>query len=163
MHASVRRGRDSTGVPVTDRRGRAIGRILGRDYHKFVTRPDQMLRSPPGFGFDAWAMDRLVLPRVDRIVVTCRFDGKVYTAPVETFRRYSLAIDRGAGRQYVLPLSYWQEEGTTEGAPTPRALVSSPPAPRRPEEGGPGQRERGDGSAPGSASAPPPPLQGRLL
>src|SRR5687768_11960080 len=111
MYARTGRGRDSTGLPVTDRKGRTIGRIVGRDYQKIVAKADQMLRSPPGFGFDAWAMEQLVLPRVDRLTVVCRFDGKVYTVPVDTFRRYKLDIDRGAGLQYVLPLGYWTEEG----------------------------------------------------
>lgn len=111
MYARTGRGRDSTGLPVTDRQGRTIGRIVGRDYQKIVAKADQMLRSPPGFGFDAWAMEQLVLPRVDRITVICRFDGKVYTVAVDTFRRYKLDIDRGAGLQYVLPLGYWTEDG----------------------------------------------------
>lgn len=136
MYARTGRGRASTGLPVTDRQGRTIGRIQGREYHKLVTRPDQILRSPPGFGFDAWAMEQLVLPRVDRIVVTCRFDGRVYTADVATFRRYCLEIDRGAGTQYVLPLGYWQEQGDAPAAPTPSGTQSTePPAPPAPVQG----------------------------
>ena len=131
MYARTRRGRDSTGLPVTDRDGRTIGRIHGQEYHKLVTRPDQMLHSPPGFGFDAWAMEQLVLPRVERLVVTCRFNGKVYTVPVETFRRYRLEMNRGAGLQYVLPLTYWQEAGAPAPAPPPPQPAPAPAAPPR--------------------------------
>ena len=129
MYARNGRGRTTTGLPVTDRRGRAIGRILGDEYHKTVLRPDQMLHSPPGFGFDAWAMERLVLPRVQTLVVTCRFNRKVYRVSAETFRRSRMAINRGAGEQYALPLSYWHEDGAT-ATPTPAsqtAAGASPP------------------------------------
>ena len=144
MYAKVGRGRNSSGVPITDRQGRAIGRIVGREYHKIVAKRDQMLRSPPGFGFDAWAMEQLVLPRVDRFVVTCKFDGRTYTADVDTFRRYRMEIDRGAGPQYVLPLGYWQEQG----ASPPVAPERAPAAPAPP---------------PTPTSAPTAPVQGRLL
>ncbi len=132
MYAKVGRGRNSSGVPITDRQGRAIGRIVGREYHKIVARQDQMLRSPPGFGFDAWAMEQLVLPRVDTVVVTCKFDGRVYTADVASFRRYAMTIDRGAGPQYVLPLGYWVEPGRPAPAPERAPLVVPSPVPDPP-------------------------------
>lgn len=150
MYARTGRGRNSTGLPVTDRAGRTIGRIIGRAYHKQVVREDQMLRSPPGFGFDAWAMDQLVLPRVDQLVVNCRFNGRTFSVSTETFRRYRLEINRGAGPQYVLPLGYWQEPDAAT-APQPEAAAS--PAP----EAIP---------VPVPPAAPPPaaaPAQGRLF
>jgi hypothetical protein len=122
MYARETRRRGS-GLPVTDRSGRTIGRIVGREYQKLVTRPDQMLRSPPGFGFDAWAIDQLVLPRVERFVVISRIDKKTYTASADTFRRFRVVIDRGAGPQYVLPLVYWDEQGDTSAGAEP---VSAP-------------------------------------
>jgi hypothetical protein len=131
--------RKQQGLPVTDRAGRAIGRLIGREYHKMVSRPDQILRSPPGFGFDVWAMDFYVLPRVDEIVVEDRVNGRVYRSSAENFKQHRMQINRGAGPQYVLPLVYWRAD---ESAPAPRqaAAPATPPA-----------------SAPASAS------QGRLL
>lgn len=141
MYARTGRGRNTTGLPVTDRSGRTIGRIVGREYQKIVVREDQMLRSPPGFGFDAWAMEQLVLPRVDWVTVQCRFNGRHYRISAADFRRYHLAIDRGAGLQYVLPLTYWQETSGAAPAPaTPAATV-----------------------APAGRPAPAPPVQGRLF
>ena len=122
MDARSGRSRATTGLPVTDQRGRVIGRIVGREYHKLVSRPDQMLHAPVGFAFDAWAMDRLVLRRVERLVVDCRVDGRRYWADVETFQRARIVINRGAGLQYALPLRYWH---VAEG--TDRAAAALPP------------------------------------
>ncbi len=96
------------GLPVTDRAGRTIGRLIGRQYHKLVSRPDQILRSPPGFGFDIWAMDFYVLPRVDELIVEDRVNGRLYRSSAENFVKHRMQINRGAGPQYVLPLAYWE-------------------------------------------------------
>jgi hypothetical protein len=128
--------RKQEGLPVTDRAGRAIGRLIGRQYHKLISRPDQILRSPPGFGFDVWAMDLYVLPRVDELIVEDRVNGRVYTSTAENFRQHRLQINRGAGPQYVLPLSYWQAEET---APARRPRPAAPPvqpSPAPPSEAG---------------------------
>ena len=131
--------RKQEGLPVTDRAGRAIGRLIGRQYHKLITRPDQILRSPPGFGFDVWAMDLYVLPRVDELIVEDRVNGRTYTSTTENFKLHRMQINRGAGPQYVLPLSYWQAEDTTPprrsrpaaAAPPPPPVPAGPPDQRR--------------------------------
>lgn len=160
--------RRAAGLPVTDSSGRAIGRIVGREYQKLITRPDQILRSPPGFGFDVWAMDQLVLPRVDRFVVISKLDGRVFTAATDTFRQFAMIIDRGAGPQYVLPLAYWQQDAAVSGeADSPRAGA---PRGRDPEASGPpanaspaaGSRTETP-SSPGRQGQTRPPVQGRLL
>jgi hypothetical protein len=117
------------GLPVTDRAGRTIGRLLGRQYHKLVSRPDQILRSPPGFGFDVWAMDFYVLPRVDELVVEDKVNRRVYRSSTENFQKNSLQINRGAGPQYVLPLSYWEvvSDSGRSSAPRPRPAAEVEP------------------------------------
>jgi hypothetical protein len=124
------------GLPVTDRAGRTIGRLIGRQYHKLVSRPDQILRSPPGFGFDIWAMDFYVLPRVDELVVEDRVNKRVYRSSAENFIKHRVEINRGAGPQYVLPLAYWEvlsergEAGPSPAAtPAPASLPQGHPAP----------------------------------
>lgn len=67
-------------------------------------------------------MDRLVLPRVDRLVVDCRVNGRRYWVDVETFQRTRIVINRGAGLQYALPLRYWH---VAEGQE--RAATAAPP------------------------------------
>jgi hypothetical protein len=124
--------RQQQGLPVTDRAGRAIGRLIGRQYHKLITRPDQILRSPPGFGFDIWAMDFYVLPRVDEIVVEDRVNKRIYRSTAANFVEHRMQINRGAGPQYVLPLTYWQTDGDSNPAPAPRPAVSQSPAPEPP-------------------------------
>lgn len=119
-----RTGRDK-GLPVTDRAGRAIGRLIGREYHKLITRPDQILRSPPGFGFDIWAMDSYVLPRVDTILVEDKVNGRLYRSTADNFRLHRLEINRGAGPQYVLPLVYWD---AVEASPRRTSKQTSTPA-----------------------------------
>lgn len=124
------------GLPVTDRAGRAIGRLIGREYHKLVSRPDQILRSPPGFGFDVWALDAIVLPRVDLLVVEDKVNGRRYRSTAENFRMHRIQINRGAGPQYVLPLVYWEAEelrpARTKSTPmiVEPPSAASPPAPR---------------------------------
>lgn len=120
--------RQQQGLPITDRAGRAIGRLLGRQYHKLVTRPDQILRSPPGFGFDVWAMDFYVLPRVDEIVVEDRVNKRLYRSTAANFVEHRIQINRGAGPQYVLPLAYWQCDGEQ-----PQAARPAPPAANQPQ------------------------------
>lgn len=124
------------GLPVTDRAGRAIGRLIGREYHKLVSRPDQILRSPPGFGFDVWALDSIVLPRVDLLVVEDKVNGRRYRSTAENFREHRILINRGAGPQYVLPLLYWESEelrparATAAPAKAEPPPMAAPPAPR---------------------------------
>lgn len=132
MYTGTAKGRRrQQGLPVTDRAGRAIGRLIGRQYHKLITRPDQILRSPPGFGFDVWAMDFYVLPRVDEIVVEDRVNQRVYYSTAANFVEHRIQINRGAGPQYVLPLAYWQTEAPASSgsaAPVQTPTVSEPAA-----------------------------------
>jgi hypothetical protein len=120
--------RQQKGLPVTDRAGRAIGRLIGRQYHKLISRPDQILRSPPGFGFDVWAMDSLVLPRVDELLVEDRVNGRLYRSTSENFIKHRLQINRGAGPQYVLPLIYWEAE-EIKAVKRVAAPTTAPPLP----------------------------------
>ena len=121
---------------MTDRAGRTIGRLIGRQYHKLVSRPDQILRSPPGFGFDIWAMDFFVLPRVDEIVVEDRVNGRVYRSSAENFKQHRIEINRGAGPQYVLPLAYWHaDEVAPPRTQSRQAGTPTAPAPPTPTNG----------------------------
>lgn len=117
--------RQAAGRAVRDRSSRTIGHIEGEEYRKVVTRPDQVLRAPAGYGFDAWAMDTQVLPAVTWIVVDNRCDGRLYRCRADDFLHSCLTIDRGAGRQYVLPLTYWRESTAAPAAQTASAADSA--------------------------------------
>lgn len=133
---TTQRRRQQQGLPVTDRAGRAIGRLIGREYHKLVTRPDQILRSPPGFGFDIWAMDFYVLPRVDHLIVEDRVNGRIYRCSADNFKLHRMQINRGAGPQYVLPLAYWEAEEARAAPKRPSQPAPEPPAePTAPNQG----------------------------
>jgi hypothetical protein len=133
VYARSAQGRRQQGLPVTDRAGRTIGRLIGRTYHKLVTRPDQILRSPPGFGFDVWAMDFYVLPRVDELVVEDRVNRRTYRSSAENFIEHRIEINRGAGPQYVLPLAYW-ENGERAPARQPDQFKPAPPPSNAPAQ-----------------------------
>lgn len=122
-----------TGRTVTDRAGRSIGRIRGDEYVKTISNPAQVLRTPRGYGFDAWAMETQVLCSVNWIVVENRCDGRVDRCTVAEFRRLAMTIDRGAGRQYVLPLDYWEQRSAsgTTASDTGAALSASMGDPRQ--------------------------------
>ncbi|MGD9892651.1 MAG: hypothetical protein AB7R89_22135 [Dehalococcoidia bacterium] len=133
MYTGTAKGRrQQQGLPVTDRAGRAIGRLIGRQYHKLITRSDQILRSPPGFGFDVWAMDFYVLPRVDEIVVEDRVNRCIYRSTAANFIEHRIQINRGAGPQYVLPLSYWQSEEKSKPSAASQPDAASQTAPQLP-------------------------------
>ena len=134
--------RQERGLPVTDRAGRTIGRLIGRQYHKLVSRPDQVLRSPPGFGFDCWAMDFYVLPRIDELIVEDRVNGRVYRSTAENFVEHRIQINRGAGPQYVLPLAYWEvvsERGSRRRPQPESAPATGNDAPAPPTGNGQGR------------------------
>lgn len=131
MYAPTAKDRQKQqGLPVTDRAGRTIGRLIGRQYHKLVSRPDQILRSPPGFGFDVWAMDFYVLPRVDELIVEDKVNRRVYRSTAENFQKHRIQINRGAGPQYVLPLSYWDVVGPGGAARAASPELPAPPEPK---------------------------------
>jgi len=100
-----------------------LGTFRAKSNRKLVTRPDQILRAPAGYGFDAWAMETQVLQVVNWIVVDDRCDGRVYRCRADDFVRSCLTIDRGAGRQYVLPLTYWRETQTPNADPEARVAA----------------------------------------
>lgn len=141
MYAPAAKSRQQQqGLPVTDRAGRTIGRLIGRQYHKLVSRPDQILRSPPGFGFDIWAMDFYVLPRVDELIVEDRVNGRTLRSTSENFVTNRIQINRGAGPQYVLPLAYW--ETVVQPRANKRPSTKAPPAPEPSPEPDPQPQRR---------------------
>lgn len=69
---------------------------------------------PRGIASDA-VLWELAKQRGARTVKVAVEDGRIFTCSVETFDRYAFPINRGYGRQLLLPLGYW----SCNGAPAP--------------------------------------------
>lgn len=94
------------GQIVYNSQGRPIGRILNGWLVKTGLDPAKhKLRQPEGWATDA---NHLELP-IEGIRLTTT-TGEVWEATIETWRQYGLPIDRGHGRQIVLPSRFWRVE-----------------------------------------------------
>jgi hypothetical protein len=97
---------------VFNAQGKPIGYVDGDGWLvKTHLDPDKhMLRKPEG-----WASDvaHVALPIKGIRLVTV--GGVVWEAGIELWRRYAIAIDRGFGRQVVLPARYWQVHRPGDG------------------------------------------------
>lgn len=102
-------------VPVRAGNGRIVGILEGEVLKKKVRRSVHLLRQPRG-----WAWDVSILEEAEEhgALYTELIDEestKIYWAPLSEFQSHGVSIDRGFGKQIVLPLAYWQV--TRQGAP----------------------------------------------
>ncbi len=97
--------------PVCSCDGKRIGQIEGRIFKKKVYGSRHFLRSPRAIAIDADACDLEIAPSVERIEVYDKEVDRLYVSSVGNFNQYKIELDRGFGRQYALPLRYWEYEG----------------------------------------------------
>ena len=91
--------------------GKVIGYIDGETFIKPVYASKHKLRQPPAWAIDADAFEEVIRPQVSQILIIDREDcGARYRVSVETFGRYAFEINRGHGRQYALPIGFFQVE-----------------------------------------------------
>ena len=65
------------------------------------------MKYPPGWAIDTAHLE--ILEKQKGTGVELRtIDGTRLTATLETFKTYGQEVDRGAGKQTVLPLAYWR-------------------------------------------------------
>jgi len=88
-----------------------VGYLEGGKFIKQVVGSKHRLRLPPAWAIDAEAFEGEIKPNARGIVVIDRETGMEYHASVETFDKFKGELDRGFGRQYYLPLSYWEVRG----------------------------------------------------
>ena len=88
--------------------GRLIGNIEDGVFFKHV-KSEHQLRKPPAWATDADSFDKEVVPNCHRIVLINTDSGKRYATSVEVFIRHRIEFNRGYGRQYALPLRWWEE------------------------------------------------------
>jgi hypothetical protein len=87
-----------------------IGYLQGDQFIKPVYGSKHQLKCPPAWAIDAEVFDQEVKPCASEIVIFDRETGSRYIASVKNFDAKRKSIDRGFGRQYYLPLSYWKLE-----------------------------------------------------
>ena len=89
-------------------------------------KPSEMLRRPLGWAFHCEVLAQLEAAQVCHLRVEC--EGHVYTVPWTTWAMLSAPLDRGWGKQWFLPLSYWAVDGRPpeRGVTTPREVRQLP-------------------------------------
>lgn len=102
--------------------GRPVGRIASDGFlEKTGLDPSvHRLRKPEGWATDAAHLDIEGLAGV-RLITKA---GEVWEAPIALWRRYGIPLERGFGRQIVLPSRYWQvrRPGEVQARQLPLAL-----------------------------------------
>lgn len=102
---------DEMSNPVYSDDGHITGHIKGEDYVTNRKASLHMLRKPPGWAVDKSIVDMLYLKGIKRVIVQESEEGKTYSAPVQSFYRRGVLIERGHGTQICLPLPFWHEDG----------------------------------------------------
>jgi len=82
----------------------------------------ERLRKPEGWSFHEEVITQLQQARARVLVVEDRETGITYTAGWATFVAKAFALDRGAGPQRALPISYWR---VMHGTPATAGLVQA--------------------------------------
>ncbi|MBT4512822.1 MAG: hypothetical protein HOC20_11520 [Chloroflexi bacterium] len=97
--------------PIHSIDGKIIGRIDGNVLRKRIRGSKHILRTPKAIAIDANAFDREIAPTCKNIEVHDTESNEVYTSTIDNFSQYKMTLDRGHGRQYALPLRYWEFDG----------------------------------------------------
>ena len=85
-----------------------IGWIQGNVFFKKVKKSKHLLRVIPAYGIDKEKFDNVIKPQVSLIVII-EMEGKVaYMTSTRKFKEKAIERDFGYGKQYFLPLTYWQ-------------------------------------------------------
>lgn len=89
--------------------GKIIGDIENYVFTKRVRGSVHMLRVPPGWGIDAEAFVKSVLPLTDKIRIEDVENGSVYEIATRVFDDKKFRLKRKFGIQFVVTLNYWHE------------------------------------------------------
>jgi hypothetical protein len=88
--------------------GKVIGIIEGNTFTKSVRGSKHQLKHPPAWAIDADIFERDIKPSCTQIQIIDKETGKKYQVAVSIFDRHKGNINRGHGKQYYLPLPYWE-------------------------------------------------------
>jgi hypothetical protein len=104
----------STKVKIRRADGKPVGFVEGDTFYKHVRASKHQLRIPP-----AWACDAAILNQALKLdavwIVLKDYDANLtWKSRISAFwGKGSFEINRGYGRQRVLPLDYWNVSGET--------------------------------------------------
>ena len=90
--------------------GRFAGRIQGDVYIKNVSFRKHLMRIFNAVGIDEGIITSIYY-KCKWIVVTDIDSGNVYTVSITKFQAYNFIREFGHGKQYFLPLKYWDKKG----------------------------------------------------
>ncbi len=94
--------------------GRQVGVIEKGVIRKKVDAQRHQLRVPPAWALDAESFEVAVLQGVTAIELIDDREGVVWTSTVENFIEKGGQLDRGYGRQYYLPLEFWEKHDVSD-------------------------------------------------
>jgi hypothetical protein len=81
--------------------------VDGTVFSKQVSGRIHFLRKPLGIAFDVTVIEDAKRLGADRLRVTDTDTGQHYHATMKAVEQKGISIDRGHGRQVVLPMRYW--------------------------------------------------------
>ena len=87
---------------------KTTGEVYKGYFTKVIRRPNEhRLNSPPGWAHDKETFDRLVRPNAHTFRVVDMAGHLIYETSIKHFDEKAFVIDRGYGKQYLLPLNDW--------------------------------------------------------
>ena len=105
---------DNSTKPIRRADGKIVAEVRGYYLTKTVSASRHFLRIPPAIANDIAGLKEAEALGATQVRVTDNESGKVYIAPLALIWEKGRELDRGHGRQQMLPISYWHIEGEAE-------------------------------------------------
>lgn len=107
FHTSSPARHTRRGVPIYTGT-RVIGHVVGDTFFKTAHASRHLLKRPRGWAADLATLDDARAAGATHIQIHDAESGAIYRTSIQTMLDAGLEIDRGYGRQIVLPLADWQ-------------------------------------------------------
>ena len=86
---------------------RVVGQTVDDEFRKRVYRSKHFLRQPPAIAIEATVVDQLEDEFINLIRVRDDERMEYWETPLSVFIKHKFVVDRGHGKQYALPLAWW--------------------------------------------------------
>ena len=106
---------------------RVVGEVSSGVFKKTISGSSHILRKPRAIALDVDSLKQAKEYGASTIRITDRETGRVYSADIEYFTRYSFELNRGFGAQYALTLDRWTVT-TTAQKNTPLPIADQTPS-----------------------------------
>lgn len=92
--------------------GNVVGQFDPETYtfYKVVKGSGHRLRSPEGWSIDSGIVANLEGWNCETVVIKDKETDEIFTVAFDTFKQYGIEIERGYGKQVVLPIKFWKVE-----------------------------------------------------